>query len=67
MAKVRVIKANCIGCGMCTSICPDVFEFGADGLSENKLGDEKELDASLVDAVKEAADSCPGQAIEVKE
>lgn len=67
MAKTKVIKENCIGCGMCTSICPEVFEFDDDGLSVNKLGDNTELDSAVVSAVKEAADSCPGQAIIVEE
>ncbi len=67
MAKTKVIKENCIGCGMCTSICPEVFEFDDDGLSCNKLGDNTELDSSVVSAVKESADSCPGQAIIVEE
>ncbi|MBE6124186.1 MAG: ferredoxin [Erysipelotrichaceae bacterium] len=67
MAKAKVIKGNCIGCGMCTSICPEVFEFDDDGLSKNKLGDNTELDPSVVPAVKESADSCPGLAIVVEE
>ena len=67
MAKAKVNKGSCIGCGMCTGICPEVFEFGDDSLSENKLGDATELPADVVDAVKEAADSCPTQAIEVEE
>ena len=67
MAKAKVNKSACIGCGMCTGICPEVFEFGDDSLSENKLGDNTVLPADVVDAAKEAADSCPTQAIEIEE
>ena len=27
MAKIEVDKNKCIGCGACTAIAPDVFEF----------------------------------------
>ena len=33
MAKVRV-NGNCIGCGACTGVCPEVFDLNADGLAE---------------------------------
>ena len=32
--KAKVNKDVCIGCGACTSIAPDVFEIGDDGLAE---------------------------------
>ena len=66
MAKVKVNKGGCIGCGMCTGICPEVFQLGDDSLSENKFGEGAEVPAEFVDAAKEAADSCPTQAIEVE-
>lgn len=65
MAKTRVIKETCIGCGVCVSIADAVFAFGSDGLAENILGDETELPTDLVPGVEEAAASCPTQAIEV--
>ena len=67
MAKVKVNKSVCIGCGMCTGICPEVFEFGDDSLSENKFGEGAVIPADAVDSAKEAAESCPTQAIEVEE
>ena len=42
------VNDNCIGCGACAAICPDVFDLNADGLAENILGDvpaELEADA----------------------
>ena len=66
MAKVKVVKDSCIGCGMCTGICPEVFQLGDDSLSENKFGNGAEIPAEFEDAAREAADSCPTQAIEVE-
>jgi ferredoxin len=53
----KVDKNKCIGCGLCASICPAVFEMGKDGKSTVK--DPK----SKLPCVKEAAESCPVQAI----
>ena len=66
MAKTKVNKEKCIGCGVCVSIADAVFDFGTDGLAENILGDDTDLPADLVPSVEEAAASCPTSAIEVK-
>ena len=54
-----MVKVNdtCIGCGACVSICPDGFEMGDNGKSHVKNGDAP--------CVKDAANSCPVQAIEL--
>ena len=33
MSKVSVDKDKCLGCGLCVSLCPEVFELGEDGKS----------------------------------
>lgn len=66
MAKCSVNKSLCVGCGVCTGIAEAVLGYGADGLAENILGDETELSEEVLESVKEAAASCPVQAIEVK-
>jgi ferredoxin len=33
MVTPSVDKEKCIGCGLCASTCPDVFELGDDGKS----------------------------------
>ena len=54
------VNENCIGCGSCTAVCPEVFDLNADGVAENIIG---EVPAELEEAAKEAAESCPVDAI----
>ena len=56
---VSVDKEKCIGCGLCSSTCPEVFEMGEDGKAHVKEGKED----SDKDCVKEAAKNCPTSAI----
>ena len=54
--KAYVDHDLCIGCGVCPSVCPEVFEMGDDGLSH-----------VIVDTVPEdAEESCPVDAIKVE-
>ena len=55
MAKITV-NESCIGCGTCVGVAPDVFEMNDERLS-SVIGDD-------VDSAKEAAESCPVEAIE---
>lgn len=61
MAKVKVDKNKCIGCGACAALCGKVFELKNGKAypikAEVKGEDEK--------CAKNAADSCPVQAIQV--
>ena len=61
--KCNVNKDLCIGCGLCTSVCPDVLAMGDDGLAECTV---EEVPADVEAALEEAAASCPVQAIEVE-
>lgn len=54
------VNEDCIGCGMCEGVCPEVFRLNASGMSE-VVGDA-DLHA---DKVEEAAEICPVNAIEV--
>lgn len=56
------VNEECIGCGMCEGICPDVFSINDDGVAEAV----EEIEEEFEDAVQEAADSCPAGAIEVE-
>lgn len=56
-----IVNENCIGCGMCEGICPEIFSLNEKGLAEAKKG---EVPDELLDSAAEAAESCPVQAIE---
>ncbi len=58
-----VDKDTCIGCGLCPSICPDVFSMDDDGKAlaiSDTVPEELEEDAD------EAAASCPVEAITIE-
>lgn len=58
--KVVVNKDNCIGCGACEAICPEVFQLNDDGLSTVI---KEEVTTDLEDSAREAVEGCPTSAI----
>jgi ferredoxin len=57
---VKVNREKCIGCGICQSLCPEVFELeGGKAKVKNNVDVKK-----YKDCIKEAKESCPMQAIE---
>ena len=59
--KVR-IEDTCTACGLCVESCPDVFEMGDDA-AQAKMD---EVPEELEDAVRQAAEECPVEAIIVE-
>ena len=60
--KVVVSKETCIGCGLCESSCPDVFEM-QDNVAVPKTNEVLEKQQECAEKmVKE----CPVNAIEIK-
>ena len=53
---VKIDKEKCIGCGLCASVCSEVFEMGDDMKAKVK-SQKNPL------CVKEAVESCPTEAI----
>ena len=56
------VNENCIVCGLCNSICPEVFTMTDEGVATASLDISEEQEQ----LVQEAADSCPVEAIEVE-
>ncbi|CUQ22733.1 ferredoxin [Clostridium baratii] len=61
--KAHVDKDTCIGCGLCPSIAPEVFDMDDDGKAKEIVDEVAEENQ---DAAKEAEESCPVNAIEVQ-
>jgi ferredoxin len=53
---IKVDAKKCIGCGLCASICPEVFEMASNGKAKVKA-------QKKIPCVKEAKESCPVDAI----
>ena len=61
MAKVSVDKNTCIGCSLCSDICPETFAM--EGMKAYPI-------RPVVDKIvkeKEAEEMCPADAIKVEE
>jgi ferredoxin len=56
------IEDTCTACGLCYDTCPEVFEMGED--RAQVIVDE--VPAEHEDAVQQAADECPVEAIIVE-
>lgn len=66
MAK-KVSIRGCIGCGICTTICPELFELNEHRIAINTYGEECEIPEDLESNIIEALESCPVNAIAINE
>ena len=62
--KVFVDQDLCISCGLCISICEDVFSWNEDDKAE---AIDDEIPEDLVEDVEEAVESFPTEAIKYQE
>ena len=60
--KAIVDEKTCVGCGLCADTCPAVFEM--DGSVAKVIVDPVPTEAA--EACKEAAGSCPVEAITIQ-
>ena len=59
--KICINKNDCIGCGLCADIAPEVFE--VDGTTAAYIG---EITDDNINSATEAADGCPVGAISIE-
>lgn len=60
MAKITVDDDLCIGCGLCASMCPDLFEMTDDSKAKVKGDSCKGHD------LKDVVSQCPVEAIKME-
>ncbi len=61
--KVNINEELCVGCGMCASLCPEVFKIEN---GKSKIKEEATLEKHK-NCLKKAVENCPVEAIEVIE
>lgn len=61
--KAFVDKDLCIGCELCTEICPDVFSMSDEGYA---VAIEDDID-EYIETAEDARDQCPTEAISIDE
>ncbi|MBQ0037351.1 MAG: ferredoxin [Clostridiales bacterium] len=61
--KAMVNQKACIRCGLCPTICPEVFSLPDNGESAHAITEP--VPAERQAAAQEAADNCPTGAIEI--
>lgn len=60
---IASVNKECILCGFCADLCPEVFEL-KDDIAEVIL---EEIPPEQQECCQEAADNCPVEAIEIKD
>ena len=68
--KTKIIRENCIACGNCNAICPDIYDYDEDGIAYCHI-DNNQCKAVVPDNFKsliiEAQINCPTEAIFVED
>ena len=62
--KAYVNQKACIRCGLCPTLCPEVFSLPDDGSPAQAITDDVPQEHQI--AAQNAADSCPTEAISIK-
>lgn len=73
MAKIKLEREKCIGCGSCAVLCPKYFELVEDGRSHIKgsvsnppAGGVEELEVDKLECAESATEACPVQCIHIE-
>ena len=59
---IKIDQEACTGCGVCESLCPDVFQ-----VQEDEKAHAVNPEGCASCDCQEAVDSCPAQAISIEE
>ena len=69
MAKIKLEREKCIGCGSCAALCSKYFEMQDDGRSHINGATKQDVEESEVEnaeCAQAAAEACPAQCIHVE-
>ena len=61
MAKIKIDRELCIGCGSCQAVCHKFFKIKEDGKSSALIEETEKLECA-----ESAAESCPVQCIHIE-
>jgi len=61
--KASIDRDGCIACGLCPSVCPEVFRMADDGYAEVYV---ETVPEEVEDKAKEAEEGCPVSVITVE-
>jgi len=62
--KASVDQDGCISCGLCIDVCPKVFSYNENEVSQAIEGD---IPADCMETAEEARDGCPVSVIDLTE
>ena len=68
--KTKVVRDNCIACGNCSAICPDIYDYDEDGIAYCCIDNNemtKEIDEEFKSLVLDAHKNCPTEAIIIED
>ena len=68
--KTKVVRDNCIACGNCNAICPDIYDYDEDGIAYCYIDNNQmteDIDEEFRSLVLEAQNNCPTEAIIVED
>ncbi|WP_461812650.1 ferredoxin [Faecalimonas sp.] len=55
------VNEGCISCGMCVSLCPEVFRFNDEGIAEAYV----DISEETLESAENARDNCPVSVIDL--